>query len=59
MKLKEQKHREALARQAAHAKLTPEQKLAKLDKGGHRAAKERIRLLIAAGAAKLQKQNKK
>lgn len=60
MKLKEQKHREAIARQAAYAKLTPQQKLAKLDAGGHRATKERTRLLIQAGAEALKtKQNKK
>ena len=39
-----QKQREAIVRQAAHSKLTVAEKIAKLDKGGFAATKERGRL---------------
>jgi hypothetical protein len=44
MKSKEQKRAEAIVRQEAHDKLTPQQKLDRLDRLGHAAKKEREKL---------------
>lgn len=44
MKSQQQKRTEAKARQDAHDKLSVREQLAKLDKGGFRAVKERARL---------------
>jgi hypothetical protein len=44
VKLKEQKHREAIARQNAANKLTASQRLERLDIGGFTATKERRKL---------------
>lgn len=41
---KEQKQQEALTRQVKYESLTTDEKLAQLDKYGHRALKERARL---------------
>lgn len=53
---KEQRRKEALERQAAYDDLTPTEKLAKLDKGGFRAKKQRARLEkeIEVGKEKIQ-----
>ena len=42
---KEQKREEALARQVKYESLTTDDKIAQLDKYGHRALKERARLM--------------
>ncbi len=44
MKSKELKRKEAADRQAEYDSLTKEQKLAKLDRGGYRAIKQRDKL---------------
>ena len=48
---KDDKKATALARQAAHDKLTPAEKLARLDLFQHRAVKERARLQKQIDAA--------
>lgn len=47
---KAQRKLEAEQRQAEYNKLTPQQKLAKLDAGGFTATKERAKLLAQLGA---------
>jgi len=45
VKTKEQKRQEAQARKAAYDALTPEQKLKTLDAAGHKAERQRSRIM--------------
>jgi hypothetical protein len=53
---KEKRRKDAEARQAAYNLLTFEQKLAKLDAGGHKATKQRYKLLMKSIALKTKEQ---
>lgn len=46
-KCKQTKREQARARQQAHGALTPQQRLEKLDRHGHQAIRERLRLYEA------------